>query len=183
MHPDIESVLLTGEIIADRVKELANSITDDYRGKTPILVGVLKGAFVFLSDLIRLIPLPCEIDFLATSSYGKASVSSGTVRVLKDLDSNIEGRDILIVEDILDSGMTLSYIMNILQSRRPSSLSVCALLDKPDRRRAPVEARYVGFRAPNEFLVGYGLDYAGRYRNLPYIGVLKREIYAKEVSS
>ena len=177
MNPDIEYILLTREQVTAKVSELAAAITQDYQGKTPVLIGVLKGSFIFLADLVRHIDLPCEIDFLAVSSYGKKSETSGAVRILKDLDDHIEGRDVIVVEDILDSGVTLSYIMNVMKNSRPASLSICTLLDKPERRQAPVQARYVGFQTPDEFLVGYGLDYAGMYRCLPYIGVLKREIY------
>ena len=177
MDRDIQSVLFTQPQIAAKVEELAAAITRDYQGKSPVLIGVLKGSFIFMADLVRHIDLLCEMDFLAVSSYGNKSKTTGVVRILKDLDSDVEGRDIIVVEDILDSGVTLSYIMNVLQSRRPASVTICTLLDKPERRRAPVEARYTGFQTPDEFVVGYGLDYAGRYRNLPYIGVLKRSAY------
>ena len=180
IHPDIDRVLYDGETIARRVEDLALEITDDYRGKPPLIVGILKGSFIFMADLVRHVGLECEIDFLAVSSYGNRSMTTGAVRVLKDLDHDIEGLDILIIEDILDSGKTLSYIMNILRSSSPASVSVCALMDKPSRRQAPINAQYVGFCVPDEFLVGYGMDYAGRYRNLPYIGCLKREVYMKE---
>jgi len=177
IHPDIERILFDGQTIQRRVESLAAEIERDYGGKAPLFVGILKGSFIFLADLVRCVELPCDIDFLAVSSYGKESETTGTVRVLKDLDSGIAGRDVIIVEDILDSGMTLSYIMNMLQNRQPASLSICTLLDKPSRRKAPVFARYVGFQTPDEFLVGYGLDYSDRYRNIPSICVLKREIY------
>ena len=177
MHPDIQSVLFTQAQIAAKAEELACAITKDYQGKSPVLIGVLKGSFIFMADLARHVDLPCEVDFMAVSSYGNKSQTTGAVRILKDLDSDVEGRDIIVVEDILDSGVTLSYIMNVMQSRHPSSVTICTLLDKPERRRAPVQARYTGFATPDEFVVGYGLDYAGRYRNLPYIGVLKREVY------
>ena len=182
-NPDIQCILLDSHTIARRVGELATLISRDYRKKSLLVVGVLKGAFIFMADLIRAIERPCDIDFLAVSSYGKQSVTTGAVRILKDTDSDIGGRDVLIVEDILDSGTTLSYIMNVMNSRRPASVAICALLDKPERRRTPVDARYVGFQTPDEFMVGYGLDYAGRYRNLPYIGVLKREIYAPAIDN
>ena len=178
-HPDIQRILFDSQTIARRVDELASTISRDYRNKSLLAVGVLKGSFIFLADLIRAMKLSCEIDFLAVSSYGKQSVTTGAVRILKDTDSDVGGRDVLIVEDILDSGTTLSYIMNVMNSRRPASVEICALLDKPERRRTPVDARYVGFKTPDEFLVGYGLDYAGRYRNLPYVGILKREVYSE----
>lgn len=177
MHPDVESILFSESQIAAKVSELAAAITRDYQGKTPVLVGVLKGSFIFMADLARRIGLPCEMDFMAVSSYGNKSQTTGAVRILKDMDSDIEGRDVVVVEDILDSGVTLSYIMNYMKNSRPASVAICTLLDKPERRRAPVEARYTGLRTPDEFVVGYGLDYAGRYRNLPYIGVLKRSVY------
>jgi len=177
MCNDIECILYSPEQLAAKVAELAASITRDYRGKRPILVGILKGSFIFMSDLVRRINLPCEVDFLSVSSYGMESVSSGSVRLLKDLDTDIRGRDILLIEDILDSGMTLSYIMSVIETSRPASVAICTLFDKPERRRVPVEARYSGFLIPDEFIVGYGLDFAGQYRNLPYVGVLKRSIY------
>ena len=177
-HPDIERVLLDRQTIARRVEGMAADISRDYSLGQLLVVGVLKGSFIFMADLIRAIALPCEVDFITVSSYGKNATTTGSVRILKDLDCDIGGRDVIIVEDILDSGTTLGYIMNVMEARHPSSLAICTLLDKPERRRVTVDARYVGFRTPDEFLVGYGLDYAGRYRNLPYIGILKREIYS-----
>ncbi|MDR3207269.1 MAG: hypoxanthine phosphoribosyltransferase [Oscillospiraceae bacterium] len=181
MRRDIERVLWDEKEIAAKVAELGAAITKDYQGKTPLLVGVLKGSFVFMADLARRIDLPCEVDFMSVSSYGKKSETTGAVRIIKDLDANIEGRDILVVEDILDSGVTLSYIMSVMRVAGPASIALCTLLDKPSRRQVPVELRYKGFETPDEFVVGYGLDYAGRYRNLPYIGVLKRSIYETDL--
>ncbi len=176
MHDDIERVLLSAAEIERRVCELGAQISRDFEGREPLLVSVLKGSFVFMADLARTLTIPCTVDFMAVSSYGHKSETTGAVRILKDLDTDIEGRDVLVVEDILDSGITLSYIMNLMTASRPASLTLCALLDKPVRRQVPVEVQYTGFTVPDAFLVGYGLDYAGRYRNLPYIGILKPEI-------
>ena len=159
--------------------ELGKQITEDYEGKNLLLVSVLKGSVVFMTDLMRQIDLRCSIDFMAVSSYGSGTKSSGVVKILKDLDRPIEEKDVLIVEDILDSGRTLQYIMGILQGRNPKSIRICTLFDKPERRAVPVEASYIGFEVPDEFIVGYGLDYNEIYRNLPYIGVLKPEVYEK----
>jgi hypoxanthine phosphoribosyltransferase len=156
-----------------RVRELGDQISRDYAGKDLFLVGVLKGAVFFLSDLMRAIEVPCEVDFMAVASYGSSTDSSGVVRILKDLDATIEGRDVLIVEDIIDSGLTLSYLLRTLKAREPRSLEVCALLTKPDRRKVDVPIRYTGFEIPNKFAIGYGLDHAERYRNLPYVAALK----------
>jgi len=172
MRSDIEQVLLTEEQIAVRVRELGKEISRDYAGKDLVLVGILRGAVVFLADLYRQISIPAGMDFVAISSYGKEALSSGVVRILKDLDEVVESRHVLLVEDIVDSGLTLQYLMDNV-----ASLRVCTLLDKPSRRQVPVELDYVGFQVPDEFLVGYGLDYSQRYRNLPYIAVLKRDIY------
>ncbi|MDR2670192.1 MAG: hypoxanthine phosphoribosyltransferase [Oscillospiraceae bacterium] len=177
MHPDIEKILLSEETLAARVQALAEEISVDFAGRRPLFIGVLKGAFIFLGDLVRHVTLPCDIDFLAVSSYGRKAVTAGAVRIVKDVDSDIGGRDVVIVEDILDSGLTLSYIISLMNARKPASVSICTLLDKPDRRKVPVEARYTGFCVPDEFVVGYGLDYASRFRNLPYVGVLKRSVY------
>ena len=165
-------VLLSEEQLQQRVQELGAEICRDYQGKEPLLVGILKGAAVFLVDLMRAVDLPLSIDFMAVSSYGAATESSGVVRILKDLDINIEGRDVLVVEDIIDSGLTLSYLVRNLEAREPASLEVCALLTKPERREIDVPVRYTGFEIPNRFVIGYGLDFAERYRNLPYVGVL-----------
>ncbi len=171
----VGSVLVDEQALRARVCELGAQITEDYAGRDLLLVGVLKGAIFFLADLMREISIPCEIDFMAISSYGARTDSSGVVRILKDLDINISGRDVLVVEDIIDSGLTLSYLMRNLGARRPASLEVCALLTKPERREIDVQVRYVGFEIPNEFVIGYGLDYAEKYRNLPYIGVIAPE--------
>ena len=175
MNDDIESVLFSEEQIADRVRAMGAQITQDYAGTKPLMVCVLRGASLFLADLVRAVDLPLEMDFMAVSSYGKAAKSSGIVRIVKDLDTMLRDRDVIIVEDVLDSGLTLKYLMANLGSRQPRSLEIATLLLK---NPAPaVTPRYVGFECPNEFVVGYGLDYAERYRNLPYIGVLKPEVY------
>jgi hypoxanthine phosphoribosyltransferase len=168
----IGEILVPAEELASRVRELAAEVSRDYAGKDLVLVGVLKGAVFFLSDLMRSLEIPCEVDFMAVASYGSATKSSGVVRILKDLDAVIEDRDVLIVEDIVDSGLTLQYLMRTLATRGPASLNVCALLTKPERRKAEVPARYVGFEIPDKFAIGYGLDYAERYRNLPYVATL-----------
>ncbi len=168
----VGETLLDEATVQARVTELGAEISADYDGRDLLLVGVLKGAVFFMADLMRRLTVPCEIDFMAISSYGAATDSSGVVRILKDLDVNIAGRDVLVVEDIIDSGLTLSYLMRNLKARRPGSLEVCALLTKPERREIDVPVRYVGFEIPNKFVIGYGLDFAERYRNLPYIGVL-----------
>jgi len=175
---DIDRVLIDEQQIAAKVAEMAETISRDYAGKDPVLVAVLNGAVVFLSDLIRRLRIPVTIDFVKWSSYGDATRSSGVVRILKDLDESIEGRHVLIVEDIIDTGLTLHYLLENLRSRAPASVKVIALLDKPSRRRVEVRADYQGFDVPDAFVVGYGLDYAGRYRHLPYIGVLKPDVYA-----
>ena len=167
-------MLVSAEQLQRRVAELGEQITDDYAGRSLLLIGVLKGAVFFLSDLMRFIGVPVEVDFMAVASYGSATDSSGVVRILKDLDASIEGRDVLIVEDIVDSGLTLQYLMRNLGSRNPRTLEVCALLTKPERRKVDLPTRYVGFEIPNRFVVGYGLDYAERHRNLPYVAVLER---------
>jgi hypoxanthine phosphoribosyltransferase len=170
---EIGETLVGAEDLQARVAELGAQISTDYAGRSLVLIGVLKGAVFFLSDLMRAITVPCEVDFMAVSSYGSATESSGVVRILKDLDTAIEGRDVLIVEDIVDSGLTLQYLMRSLQTRNPASLEVCALLTKPERRRVELPARYVGFEIPDRFAIGYGLDYAEHYRNLPYVAVLE----------
>ena len=176
MGADLEDVLITPERLQARIRELAAQVDADYAGRELLLVGVLKGAVFFMADLMRSLTVPCEIDFMAISSYGAATDSSGVVRILKDLDINIEGRHVLIVEDIIDSGLTLSYLMRNLESREPASLEVCCLLTKPERREIDVPVRYTGFEIPNKFVIGYGLDFAERYRNLPYVGVLHPEL-------
>jgi hypoxanthine phosphoribosyltransferase len=172
----VGEVLIDEVTLAARVAELGTEVSADYVGRDLLLIGVLKGAVFFMADLMRHLTVPCEVDFMAISSYGDATDSSGIVRILKDLDINIEGRDVLVVEDIIDSGLTLSYLMRNLESREPSSLEVCALLTKPARREIDVPVRYVGFEIPNKFVVGYGLDFGERYRNLPYVGVLDEHL-------
>jgi hypoxanthine phosphoribosyltransferase len=176
MSSDISEILIDAETLEARVRELGGEISADYEGKDLLLVGVLKGAVFFIADLMRELALPCEIDFMAITSYGAGTDSSGVVRILKDLDLNIAGRDVLVVEDIIDSGLTLSYLMRTLRARRPASLEICTLLTKPERREIEVPVRYVGFEIPNKFVIGYGLDFAERYRNLPYIGVLHPDL-------
>lgn len=178
MSDSIAKVLVTREELQERVDHLARRISEDYAGEELLLVGVLKGAVFFMADLARRVTVPCALDFMAVSSYGSSTDSSGVVRILKDLDSEIQGRHVLIVEDIVDSGLTLSYLLKNLRSRKPASLEICALLTKPARRRTHIECRYVGFEIPDEFVVGYGLDYAERYRNLEFIGVLTPEAAA-----
>ncbi len=177
MINDIEKVLISKEELAKIVADLGEQISNDYKGKDLLLVSILKGSVIFMADLMRAISIPCSIDFMAVSSYGSGSKSSGVVKIIKDLDVNIDGKDLLIVEDILDSGRTLSYIKEILSARNPASIKICTLFDKPDRREADIFADYIGSKVPNEFIVGYGLDYDEYYRNLPYIGALKRSVY------
>lgn len=178
MENDILRVLLSQEEIFLKVKELGDHISKDFEGKKLLMVSVLKGSVVFMADLMRAVKIPCEIDFMSVSSYGTGAKTSGVVKIVKDLDINLAGYDLLIVEDILDSGLTLSYIKNILMERNPNSIRICTLLDKPARRKSDILADYKGFEIPDDFVVGYGLDYAERYRNLPYIGVLKPEVYS-----
>lgn len=173
----IQEVLFSEEELAKRVNEIAKAIEKDYQGKEIMLISVLRGSFVFMADLCRRIDLPCVIDFMSVSSYGKGTSSSGQVQITKDLSSDISGKHIIVVEDILDSGNTLSYLLKLLEQRNPASIRLCTLLDKPDRRVKPVEVHYSGFTIPDAFVVGYGLDYAEEYRNLPYIGILKPEVY------
>jgi hypoxanthine phosphoribosyltransferase len=172
----VAEILIDEQTLRGRIAELGEEISADYQGRAPLLVGVLKGAVFFMSDLMRALTVPCEIDFMAISSYGASTDTSGVVRILKDLDLNIEGRDVLVVEDIIDSGLTLNYLVGNLESRSPASLEICALLTKPERREIDVPVRYVGFEIPNKFVIGYGLDFAERYRNLPYVGVLDDEM-------
>ncbi len=174
---DIQRVLFTDEEIARRVKEIGRQITKDYQGKDLVLVGILKGAIIFFSDLVRQIDTPLHMDFMAVSSYSESHESSGVVRILKDLDVSIEGRDVLIVEDIVDTGLTLAYLKEILQSRKPMSIRVASLLDKPERRQVNLQPDYLGFSIPDVFVVGYGLDFAEQYRYLPYVGVLAPQAY------
>ena len=170
----IGEILVPADDLERRVRELAAEISRDYQDKDLVLVGVLKGAVFFLSDLMRALEVPCEVDFMAVASYGSATRSSGVVRILKDLDAVIEGRDVLIVEDIVDSGLTLQYLLRNLAGRSPRSLEVCALLIKPERRKVDLHTRYVGFEIPNRFAIGYGLDHGERYRNLPYVAALQQ---------
>jgi len=180
MMPDVAEVLISDEQIRDKVRELGARITEDYAGERILLVGVLRGAVVVMGDLMRCIDLPCEIDFMDISSYGSGTSSSGVVRILKDLEEDITDRHVLIVEDIIDTGLTLSYLLRSLLARKPASLEICALLTKPTRRRVELDVKYLGFEVPDEFVVGYGLDYAGAYRNLPDICVLKEEVFSGE---
>ena len=171
----VGEILIDEDTLSTRVAELGAEVSADYQGRDLLLIGVLKGAVFFMADLMRHLTVQCEVDFMAISSYGDSTDSSGIVRILKDLDINIEGRDVLVVEDIIDSGLTLSYLMRNLESREPASLEVCALMTKPDRREIDVPVRYIGFEIPNRFVVGYGLDFGERYRNLPYVAVLSDE--------
>ena len=172
----VSEVLIDEERLRGRIAELGEEVSHDYAGRDLLLVGVLKGAVFFMADLMRHLTVTCEIDFMAISSYGAATDSSGVVRILKDLDINIAGREVLVVEDIIDSGLTLSYLMRNLEAREPASLEICALLTKPERREIDVPVRYVGFEIPNRFVIGYGLDFGERYRNLPYVGVLDPDL-------
>jgi hypoxanthine phosphoribosyltransferase len=174
--PEIGEILVQPDELKQKVRDLGERISQDYADKDLLLVCVLKGAVFFLADLMRSIRIPCEVDFMAVSSYGSATDSSGVVRILKDLDRAIEGRDVLIVEDIVDSGLTLQYLMRNLGARNPASLEVCALLTKPERRKVEVVPRYVGFEIPDKFAIGYGLDHAERYRNLPYVAALNHDV-------
>ena len=178
MKEDVLRVLLSEDVIREKVRELGGKITADYKNSNLMLVTVLKGAVVFLADLMRQIDVPAEIDFMVVSSYGSGVKSSGVVKIVKDLDVPLAGKDILIVEDILDSGLTLSYIKELLESRGPRSIRIATLLDKPSRRKVDLQADYIGFSVPDEFVIGYGLDYDEKYRNLPYIGILKPEVYS-----
>lgn len=179
MLQDIETILFDKDVLANKVRELGEQISKDYAGEEVLLVGILKGASVFLSDLIRQISLPTYIDYMVVSSYGNSAETSGVVRIIKDLEDNIEGKNIIIVEDIIDTGLTLEYLRKNLLSRQPKSLKICTLLDKPARREKEMIIDYKGFEVPDDFIIGYGIDYAEKYRNLPFIGVLKREVYEK----
>ena len=181
LEKDIDHILFSEEQLKARVREIAGQIDRDFAGKEPMLISVLRGSFIFMADLMRSITLPCTVDFMAVSSYGAGTTSSGQVKITKDLSESIEGRDIIVVEDILDSGNTLSYLLQILQARHPASMKLCTLLDKPDRRIKPVHVDYSGFSIPDEFVVGYGLDFAEKYRTLPYLGVLKPCVYEAEL--
>jgi hypoxanthine phosphoribosyltransferase len=174
---DIQEVLLTKEEIADKVQELGKELAAEYSDKRPLLICVLKGALIFVADLTRAMDIPLEVDFMAVSSYGVSTKSSGVVRILKDLETGIENRHVLIVEDIIDTGLTLKYLIENLRSRKPASIKICTLLDKPSRRRVQLQPDYCGFEIPDKFVIGYGLDFSEIYRNLPFIGVLKPEAY------
>ncbi len=179
MKEDIKEVLFSSDTLSEKVRELAERISDDYKGKDLVVVGILKGSVIFAAELIKNISIPCEIDFMAVSSYGNSTETSGVVRILKDLDSSIEGKDILIVEDIVDTGTTLKYLLGYLKARKANSIEIVALLNKPVRRKVDLDVKYIGFEVPDGFIVGYGIDYAEKYRNLPYIGILKPEVYEK----
>ena len=179
MHEDLAKILITKEEIAKRVKEMGEEITRDFKGEDILMVGILRGAVVFFSELVKNVDLDVRFDFMVVSSYGSGSVSSGEVRIIKDISQPIEGKNVLIVEDIIDTGHTLKNLKKLLLTRNPKSLKIVSLLDKPSRRQVEMEGDYIGFEVPNEFVVGYGLDYAEKYRNLPEIGVLKPEIYTE----
>ncbi len=178
MRNDLDKILFTEEQIQARVRELGEAISRDFAGREPVFIGVLKGSFIFMADLMRAVSIPCSVDFMAVSSYGSGTRSSGAVRINKDLSQDIQGKEVILVEDILDSGVTLSYLSRYLKNRDPAGITIATLLDKPARRKAEVYPRYSGFEIPDEFVVGYGLDYAEKYRNLPYIGILSRRIYS-----
>ena len=177
-HPDIKAIILSEDEVKARIAEIGTEISRDYGGETVLLVAVLRGAALFIADLARQITTPVELDFMAVSSYGSSTKSSGVVRILKDLDEMIEGRNVIVVEDILDTGLTLKYLLKNLASRKPKTLEVVTLLNKEGKQRVPISCKYTGFVIPDEFVVGYGLDYAEKYRNLPYIGILKPSVYA-----
>ncbi|MDD2417420.1 MAG: hypoxanthine phosphoribosyltransferase [Oscillospiraceae bacterium] len=179
MNEDVGEILFSAEQIAGIVERMGKQISKDYQGKDLIMISVLKGSLIFMADLMRSIDVPCSIDFLSVTSYGSGTSTTGEVRILKDLDISLEGKDVLVVEDILDSGMTLSFLLKSLKARYPKSIKLCTLLDKPERRRVNITADYIGVQVPDMFIVGYGLDYAEKYRNLPYIAVLKPEIYSE----
>lgn len=178
IHDDIERVLISEEEIHARITELGAQLTADYADKNPIFLGVLRGVVIFYADMVRAVPIPCEFDFMAVSSYGSGTETSGNVNITKDMSIDIKGRHVVILEDVLDTGLTLQAVVKLLHQRGPASIRICALLDKPARRRVDITADYTGFTIPNEFVVGYGLDFDDQYRNLPYVGVLKPEIYS-----
>jgi hypoxanthine phosphoribosyltransferase len=179
IHGDVEEVLLSSDALQQRVRELGRQLSADYAGRDPVLVSVLKGSIVFLADLMRAMEIPLSLDLMEVSSYGSGTETSGQVRILKDLSASIEGRDVLVVEDIIDTGLTLNYLLRYLAERNPASLRICCLLDKPARRLAEIEIDYTGFTIPDRFVIGYGLDYDERYRNLPYVGVLRPSVYTE----
>lgn len=178
MLNDIQEILFSEETIQQKIQELGDALSRDYEGRNPLVICVLKGAFIFMADLVKRITVPLEIDFMAVSSYGQSTKSSGVVKIIKDLDVPVEGRDVIIVEDIIDSGLTLSYLIDVLERRNARSICVVALFDKPGRRTVELEPDYKGFTIPDAFVVGYGLDYAEKYRNLPFVGILKKEVYS-----
>ncbi|WP_127587116.1 hypoxanthine phosphoribosyltransferase [Paenibacillus koleovorans] len=178
MHNDIQEIMFSEEEIGRKVAELGEILSRDYEGRNPLVICVLKGAFIFMSDLVKRMTIPLEVDFMAVSSYGQSTKSSGIVKIVKDLDAPVEGRDVLIVEDIIDSGLTLSYLIDVLERRNALSISIVTLFDKPGRRTVELESDYKGFTLPDAFIVGYGLDYAEKYRNLPFVGILKPEVYS-----
>ena len=178
IHADVEEILLSGEQVQARVAELGAQLAADYDGRDPVLVSVLKGSIIFLADLVRAMPIPLSIDLMEVSSYGASTESSGQVRILKDLSTSIAAREVIVVEDIIDTGLTLNYLLRYLHDKGPASIRICCLLDKPARRLAEIEIDYRGFTIPDRFVIGYGLDYGERYRNLPYIGVLRPSVYA-----
>lgn len=177
MREDIEKILIDEEQISKKIKEIGKNISRDYKGKDLILIGVLKGSVMYMANLAKEIDIPCTMDFMSVSSYGNSTTSSGVVKILKDLDASVEGKDVLIVEDIIDSGITLKYLQKYIRAKKPNSVEITTLLNKPERRKAEIDVKYIGFEVPDYFLVGYGLDYAEKYRNLPFIGILKEEIY------
>ena len=177
MKNDVKDILYSEEVLNEKVSELGKKITNDYKGKNVLVIGVLKGANIFLGDLVRKIDLPVKIDFIAASSYGSSTESSGVVKILKDLDYSIEGEHVIIVEDIIDTGLTLHYLIENFKSRKPASLEICTLLDKPERRKVNIPVKYRGFEIPDEFIVGYGIDFNEMYRNLPYVATLKKVVY------
>lgn len=179
MTEDVKEILLTKEQIAARIKEMGEQISAAYAGKDILMIGVLRGAVIFMADLARAITVPVTLDFMAVSSYGSSTTSSGVVRILKDLDEAVQGKHVLVVEDIVDTGLTLNYLLDNLKARGPASIRLCTLLNKPERRKAQVNIDYNGFDIPDEFVIGYGLDFAEKYRNLPFIGILKPEVYCK----
>ncbi|MFB6469344.1 hypoxanthine phosphoribosyltransferase [Cytobacillus sp. Hz8] len=181
MKNDIEKVLIAEEEIQEKIKVLAGQLTDEYQDKFPLAIGVLKGAMPFMADLLKRVDCYLEMDFMDVSSYGNSTVSSGEVKIIKDLDTSVEGRNLLIIEDIIDSGLTLSYLVELFRYRKAKSIKIVTLLDKPTGRKVDIKADYVGFQVPDAFVVGYGLDYAEKYRNLPYIGILKPEVYSDNI--
>ena len=180
MHNDIQEILVSEQQLKEKVAELGAAISRDYAGKDLMLVSILKGSVVFMADLMRAVTIPCNIDFMVVSSYGSGTTTTGLVKIIKDLDQDLSGKDVIIVEDILDTGVTLSNLVPMLKMRHPNSVKICTILDKPERRKAQISADYSGFEIPDAFVVGYGLDYDEKYRNLPYVGVLKKEIYSHD---